>query len=193
MQAFWKYGTEGRSYHPNFADAEATALQIAAGLRGNMDHRHFEDLEVRVEEVDAAIADADEAELRKHEMLTPRVIRPARQGIRGGSDLPIARVAFVRVDRFDEPERGRGITFDDAVAVTFEDLVEQTVEVARAFDGLRDATGKRGDRSTLSARFVSWASMTSPTRDDPCCAHGHCAARPLSERSSSDSYTGRAA
>jgi hypothetical protein len=186
VQAFWKYGSEEQSRLPAFADTEADARRLAAGMRYDFDHPVFQDLEIGVEVLDAAIADAEEAALRENETLTPEVfeqrIRAYMEAqtsrspewieavaevhaLMGASRkqqkrhrpqdarLLLSQTDFVRVERFDEGDRGRIITFNDVAAVTFEDLVEQTVDVARAFPGVTDAWHEDRELIMLSGDF----------------------------------------
>ncbi len=172
VQAFWRYGSESRSYSPSFVENERDAVRIRDELRLRLDHPHFQDLEVRVEQLDAAIADAEEAELRRRERerASPVWLEQRLSGYGNFLRSPAAEEAlaegravmetarrrrqqerpsdarallsdpdFVSVERFDDGAREFAITFDDLAASTFEDLVEQTVEIAPTYPGVTDA------------------------------------------------------
>jgi hypothetical protein len=58
VQAFWRVGTDQRSYAPVFVVTEAEARDVAADMAQTLSH--FVDLDVRVDEVEADPVNADE-------------------------------------------------------------------------------------------------------------------------------------
>lgn len=186
MQASWRVGGKSRNSDPIFADTEADALQWATAERKRFDDPYFEDLVVRVEELDAALADAEEAERDRASQLTPdeyvKRVMALQEAIRtdspewveGGREVAAASRAarkqdrrrrprdaqhlllqgdFVQIERFEEPDLGYGISFNDLAAYAFEGLVERTVEVARAFPGVTNAWHEDRELIMLSGTF----------------------------------------
>jgi acyl dehydratase len=61
VQAFWRVGDEVRSYRPVFENSEAEAERTVSEMRETL--WHFVDLDIRVDRVDRATADAEERRL----------------------------------------------------------------------------------------------------------------------------------
>jgi len=57
IQAFWRVGDETLSYRPFYVDSEEEAERTVAEMRDTL--WHFIDLDIRVQRVDRAAADAE--------------------------------------------------------------------------------------------------------------------------------------
>ena len=57
IQAFWRVGDEIRNYRPFYVDSEAAAERTVVEMRDTL--WHFIDLDIRVQRVDRATAEAE--------------------------------------------------------------------------------------------------------------------------------------